>query len=75
MKAIMLEEPEPESDVKQAPTQPKNEELIKIHVNLKRSQMRLKTPGVVRADNRYPAYVILSTKSGLIAHMASKAPR
>lgn len=53
--------------------QPKNEELVKIQREFERIADELKTPGVVRADNRYPAYVILSTKSGLTAQYGQQS--
>jgi len=64
-------EPEntPETEVTQViekhPSKPKSEDLVEIQKEFEKIADQLKTPGVVRADNRYPAYVILSTKTGL----------
>lgn len=50
---------------KEESAKPKNETLVEIQKEFEKIADHLKTPGVVRADNRYPAYVILSTKTGL----------
>ncbi len=64
---------EPEFEAKKDSTQQKSEESLKIQREFEKIANDLKTPGVVRADNRYPAYVILSTKSGLVAQYGEQS--
>lgn len=62
-----------EAEVKETSAKPKDKEIEKIQREFEKIADELKTPNVVRSDNRYPAYVILSTKSGLAAQYGQQS--
>lgn len=64
---------QPELDSKETSAKPKDKDLQKVQREFEKLADELKTPGVVRADNRYPAYVILSTKTGLTAQYGQQS--
>ena len=45
--------------------QPRDPGLVEVQKEFEKIADHLKTPGVVRTDSRYPAYVVVSTKTGL----------
>ena len=54
-------------------TKPKDASLEKVQAEFEKIATNLKTPGVVRSDNRYPVYVLLTTKAGLTAQYGEQS--
>lgn len=59
--------------VAEQPTKPKDPELKKVEAELGKLADQIKQPGIAHTDERFPAYVILTTKTGLAAQFGTQS--
>jgi hypothetical protein len=61
--------------VKETVEKPHNRETEEIRKEFEKIAANLQTPNVVRSDNRYPTYVILTTNAGLTEQYGTQSAR